>query len=299
MDSQNQLVSTLTTAAATTTTHTTSLPSSASTSGPLSPLTFPSSHGPPSDWSPLPSPTTNELTLSLTSGLQPCTPLEILPLTDELILEEPSESGESTNTNPPPEMPELNPQASLMNIFHNVVQHYNETMNTNIPNPFAIPTTQPIPFQPPTNQNHQPSVSNYVPFQFFPHPITTPLPTSTTINPSTQLSSATTSQLPSPAATQPSTPRIPVHSRLTPLHTTTATNTNPFFPPPALVSPINNTHQNRDIDITPPQHYPNLFPQNHHLTQTTLTPTPYKFKVPATNFDNDHHISKASKMTSL
>ena len=107
--------------------------------------------------------------------MQPCTPLEILPLIDELILEEPSESGESTSTNPPPEMPELNPQALITSIFDNVVQHYNETMNANIPNPFALPNTQQIPFQPPqysltrpgnntNNHTHQPPSSNYIPF---------------------------------------------------------------------------------------------------------------------------------------
>ena len=89
----------------------------------LTPLTI-STQGPPSAWSPHPSPPPSDITVNLTSGTQPCIPNELSQLNpDELLLEEPSESGVSTNTNT--DVHEPNTAAITTSIFNSVAQHYN------------------------------------------------------------------------------------------------------------------------------------------------------------------------------
>ena len=138
MESQNQTIDTII-ASSTDDSQTAATPTSTSTQNVehLSPLTIPSEQGPPSAWSPYPSPTSNEFTANLTSGTQPCTPIELPQLNpDELLLEEPSESGEFINTNPG--MHDPNTESVITSIFNTEVQHYNEAMNSNLVNPFLI-----------------------------------------------------------------------------------------------------------------------------------------------------------------
>ena len=70
-----------------------------------------------------------------------------------------------------------------------------------------------------------------------------------------------------------------------------------YFIHPHINQP-STTDQNRDIHIQPPPNYPNLFPQNHFLTQTNLLPSDYRFHIPHDNFTHDPIIGKVSKMTS-
>ena len=78
-------------------------------------------------------------------------------------------------------------------------------------------------------------------------------------------------QLPQYTVTRPVTPRFPAHHRITTTTSTNTLNNDRLFYPPHINIPSTTDH-NRDLHIQPPSNYPNLFPQNHFLTQTNYCP---------------------------
>ena len=104
-------------------------------------------------------------------------------------------------------------------------------------------------------------------------------------------------QLPQHTVIRPVTPRIPAHHRIATTTSTNVSQTDCQFYPPHITVPSTTDH-NRDLQIQPPPNYPNLFPQNHFLTQSNLLPSNYRFYIPHDNLTHDTLIGKISRMTS-
>ena len=142
-------------------------------------------------------------------------------------------------------------------------------------NPFLLTTNPPIPTPSltPTFRGFTPTTNSTVP-TFIP------------IN-----------QLPQHTVIRPVTPRIPAHHRITTTTSTNISQTDYQFYPPHITAP-STIDQNRDLQIQPPPNYPNLFPQNHFLTQSNLLPSNYRFSIPHDNLTHDTLIGKITRMTS-